>query len=237
MRKWFKGWWLCLFIGVTILVINAACGPNGYFCRLFSAVNLPTWFLVLIGGCGIFAALKTLVAIERQTKAVEDSIDVLVNKERARIYIEPDKFHLDFADEYDPKHELIYKIICVGTTPAIIYDSRISAEVGVTQERSQRPAVQIPLPSNLVPGETEWRISLFGESEHLDEMLGEQIESGKLSVNLWGHINYRDIFFKGDGFWRKNFRYTWNAQESRFIKCGESWENAENKKTPAKNPN
>jgi hypothetical protein len=63
--------------------IAAACEPNGYFCRLFSAASLPTVLLVLVGIGGIWAALRTLNTIERQaditerqTKATEDSVNL-----------------------------------------------------------------------------------------------------------------------------------------------------------------
>jgi hypothetical protein len=48
--------------------IAAACEPNSYFCRLFSAANLPTMLLVFIGVGAIWAALRTLWAIEHQVK-------------------------------------------------------------------------------------------------------------------------------------------------------------------------
>ena len=218
---------------------RASSRADSYFCSVVTPANLPTIYLVLIGFGGIVVAIGTLKMLESQTEAVENSIEVLINKERARIYIEPNGFHFDTSDKYDPKYELKYKITCSGTTPAIIYDTRITAEVGVTQERS-RPeewVTQIPLPGNLVPGELELRTSLSGKSEHINDVLDEQIEGGQLFVNFWGYVNYRDIFFKGDGFWRKSFRYIWDAKQERFIKCGEPWENAENRRTPAKNPN
>jgi hypothetical protein len=53
--------------------IAAACEPNAYFCRLFSAANLPTVLLVLIGAGAVWAALRTLVAIEKQADAMVKS--------------------------------------------------------------------------------------------------------------------------------------------------------------------
>ena len=46
--------------------IAAACEPNGYFCRLLSAANLPTVILVFIGIGGVWAALRTLNAIRME---------------------------------------------------------------------------------------------------------------------------------------------------------------------------
>jgi hypothetical protein len=54
--------------------IATACEPTGYFCRLFSATNLPTMLLVFIGIGAVCAALRTLWAIEKQTEAMERSV-------------------------------------------------------------------------------------------------------------------------------------------------------------------
>ncbi|HTV60554.1 MAG TPA: hypothetical protein VMJ93_16895 [Verrucomicrobiae bacterium] len=46
--------------------IAAACEPNGYFYRLFGPTNLPSLLLVIVGLGGIWVAMKTIRAIERQ---------------------------------------------------------------------------------------------------------------------------------------------------------------------------
>ena len=51
--------------------IAAACEPNGYLCRLFSAANLPSILLVIVGMAGIWAALRTLKTIQTQVGQVE----------------------------------------------------------------------------------------------------------------------------------------------------------------------
>jgi len=56
--------------------IDAACEPNSYFCRLFSAANLPTVLLVFVGFGGIWAAIRTLRAIERQAGIMERQISI-----------------------------------------------------------------------------------------------------------------------------------------------------------------
>jgi hypothetical protein len=65
--------------------ITAACEPNGYFCRLFSAANLPTMLLVFIGMGGVYVAISTLKIIERQTKATEEAERAWVLVETAQI--------------------------------------------------------------------------------------------------------------------------------------------------------
>jgi hypothetical protein len=59
----------------TQQAITAACEPHGYLCRLFGATNLPSVLLVLIGIGGVWAAIRTLRAIEKQ-------VDALIASER-----------------------------------------------------------------------------------------------------------------------------------------------------------
>ena len=175
--------------------------------------------------------VATLDILVRQTKATEisaksarDNIEILINKERARIDIEPDFTIVDTSDDYHPVFDLKYRIVCSGTTPAIILDSRVAAEVNTIQERAQPERwTQIPLPTNLVPGTVEMKAALVGENECFSEVLDEQIESGHLFVNFWGYVKYRDIFLEGDNFWRKNFRLVWDRRKARFVRCGEAW--------------
>lgn len=56
-------------------VINAACEPSGYLCRLFSSANFPTWLLVFVGIGGVWAAMKTLSTIQMQTDAIVRDAD------------------------------------------------------------------------------------------------------------------------------------------------------------------
>jgi len=77
-NAWLGGVWfaipiLLLGVGVGLFwewlnpkAIAAACEPNGYFCRLVDAANLPTLLLVFVGIGAIWAALKTLDTIKRQ---------------------------------------------------------------------------------------------------------------------------------------------------------------------------
>ncbi len=76
--------------------IATACEPNGYFCRLFSAANLPTMLLFLIGGLGIIAALQTLKAIEKQA-------DAMINSERAWLIAELIPLYRRYGSDAAPR--------------------------------------------------------------------------------------------------------------------------------------
>ncbi|MGA8678241.1 MAG: hypothetical protein WB621_23735, partial [Candidatus Acidiferrales bacterium] len=88
-----------------------------------------TILLTITAIIGVIVAVRTLITLKEQTEATriaadaaKQNIDLLIRKERARIFIEPYDFNFDTSDEYRPVHELKYKVICSGTTPAIIYD-------------------------------------------------------------------------------------------------------------------
>jgi len=75
--------------------IAAACEPHSYFYSLFGAANLPTMLLVIIGAGGIWAALRTLGAIEKQAdesamsvEQAKKNLQLLINIERAWIDLE-----------------------------------------------------------------------------------------------------------------------------------------------------
>jgi hypothetical protein len=199
----------------------------------------PEWWLVIVAGfTGLFICWQSWES-RRAAKAARDNIEILINKERARIDVIPDVVSIDTSDEYLPVFDLKYRIVCTGTTPAIILDSRVAAEISSIRERSEPERwVQIPLPAaNVVPGTTDMRADLVGEAQYFSEALEEQIESGRLFVNYWGYVKYRDIFLKGEVFWRKNFRFVYDHRMARFVRSGQPWENSEKKKTPPKNPN
>jgi hypothetical protein len=93
--------------------IAAACEPNGYFCHLFNAANLPSMLLVLIGAGGTFAALRTLRAIESQT-------GVLIEGQRPRIVATAYGDLLDtLADPDAPRITL--RVVNKSSTPATDY--------------------------------------------------------------------------------------------------------------------
>ncbi len=68
--------------------IATACEPNSYFCRLFSATNLPSVLLVLVGIGAFYIGMKTLWVIEKQTKTAIDSANAQIAIERAWITVD-----------------------------------------------------------------------------------------------------------------------------------------------------
>ncbi|MGA8367224.1 MAG: hypothetical protein ACLQMT_09805 [Candidatus Acidiferrales bacterium] len=63
---------------------RACTHANTYLCRVLTPASLPTIYLVLIGIGGIAVAIGTLEILERQTKAIEDTV---VLTQRPRIVV------------------------------------------------------------------------------------------------------------------------------------------------------
>ena len=97
--------------------ITAACEPNGYFCRLFGAANLPSVILVLVGIGGILAAIQTLNNIERQTRLMHRSF---VFQFRPKIIVRQMLLHLDESSPETPKWSIIGAIFNSGSIQTVI---------------------------------------------------------------------------------------------------------------------
>lgn len=67
--------------------IQSCRESQSYFCRIVAPANIPNVFLVLIGMAGIIVAIGSLDILERQTKATQDSVETLINVERAWILV------------------------------------------------------------------------------------------------------------------------------------------------------
>jgi hypothetical protein len=121
-----KQWWPVLAIVLAIVALigwkekrcqSAACDSSGYFCHFFSAVNLPTLLLVIVGFGGIRVAIRTLKAIERQAEAIEIQGEALINSERA--WVDGEITNIDAEIAGAARYEL--QIINHGKTPAEIF--------------------------------------------------------------------------------------------------------------------
>jgi hypothetical protein len=74
--------------------IATACEPNGYFCRLFGAANLPTVLLVIGAAAGIWAAWRTLDAIKRQADLQQAQMQQWVDVGDWKVHISVDEKNL-----------------------------------------------------------------------------------------------------------------------------------------------
>lgn len=192
--------------------IAAACEPDGYFCRLFSPANLPSMFLVFIGICGIYAAIKTLRAIEKQTdatviaaNAAKDSADALINSERAWILLDrilPAHANLDrlIPQGNFPLHMKV-SFKNYGRTPAWIVGHGFSFTL---EDKSFRPPDRYtgPIENTFgapVPPEPQenWEPIPIGLTMRPEKLSKEELQAviaGEMVLILQGVVIYRDTF-------------------------------------------
>jgi hypothetical protein len=178
--------------------IAAACEPNGYFCRLFAATNLPTVLLVLIGVGGVWAALRTLTVIEQQATAIMDADCALF------LVLWEDMIHCNpEAPNGTLSHALRWSFQNVGKSPGFLTSA--FARFIVIENLEKLPAI----PDYTIPKD----LKLAHESEPI--LAGQQhqpglyapIEStvsyeelealqrnGKCSFYAYGRLLYTDIY-------------------------------------------
>jgi hypothetical protein len=201
----------------------AACEPKSYFCRLFSAANLPTMLLVFVGIGATWAALRTLTAIEtqgglmeRQAKATEEAaraatktIDIMVSKERARIQVEPGTVEIYPPDHPLPLDRVAYRVRCHGTTPATITETKVWAQISDSENPHRGGSYNsIYIPSVFIP--TAEGVSGQTPLIYADELafnradVREKVHTKQMLVHFSGQIRYKDIF---DKRWMYTFRY------------------------------
>jgi hypothetical protein len=177
--------------------------------------------LVVVGGlqiwllCGTLKAIRRQAAIMlRQTKATEDaviaakrSVEIVIDKERARIEVEM-KGAPTIAGPNDalPMSEVGYIVRCYGTTPASILDTKSWAEINDSEQASSSQSyIAMFLPSRMMPtsegiGQTA---SLSWDYQKLEvDDIAEKVSKRELFVHFYGRIKYRDMF---GGNWAYTF--------------------------------
>lgn len=168
-----------------------------YFKEAFVASNLSNWVLVIVGTVGIIFAYRTLRALVRQTRATEiaakaaqDNIEIFVNKERARLRMEPEpiKFEID-------QHIHAVRIIVrhFGPTAAFITESGSNIFLS-PPDSSQRDSYPIGIPDHFSPnGSPSVNDIPVDELKFTGEQI-DRMESGELVLKLHVFIKYTDVF-------------------------------------------
>lgn len=163
--------------------IAAACEPNGYFCRLFGATNLPSLLLVVVGIGGIWAAIRTLRAIERQADIMEKSLKIV---EAADVYIE--NAGLIPRGRITPDSHIGITLKNFGRTRAENVRSYIITIIpGVPNSE--------PLPDTfpMAAGGTQL-VGFLKFKQFVNQETFRRIEDGSISVRFSGSVTYNDRF-------------------------------------------
>jgi hypothetical protein len=181
--------------------------------------------------------------MERQTVATEEaaiaarkSVEIIINKERARIQLEVGVLTISPANDPIPINQVGFRVRCHGTTQANIVETRIWAQITDSKEPYRGGAyTAMPIPSVLIPNSDG-----IGGTTHLSysEQLaidGVDIFNGvrrkQLFVHIYGRIEYQDIL-EPDRTWIYSFRYRhepnpWSATDGTWIRCGIPNDNVE----------
>jgi hypothetical protein len=179
--------------------IAAACEPHSYFYGLFGAANLPTMLLVLIGVCGIGAALRTLKAIEKQAEAAVNAerawlVAELVptaTKHGSRFLIPADGYtgELSGEDMAGSKHfQYQLKVTNMGKTPAVITKYTIKRSNGT----DEGTLIDFELPYRSIGAGGQWyfyALDVDGESTNY---------RADDHVFFFGNVSYQHVFSRRD---------------------------------------
>ena|ERR1700677_3661210 len=163
--------------------------PPHYLYRLFDAPNLPNIILMLVGIGGVWAALRTLRAIEKQVEAQ-------VNAERAWIEVEIELGPSRVAEVTSGKQptrtvaDCDVKWMNVGRTPAWINLTQISMMMLPDATQAPKAMPEPGYPSIIGP-------QMVGGNDKFEQR-GTVDAEGRLSREqvglIYGSVSYYDIF-------------------------------------------
>jgi hypothetical protein len=149
-------------------------------------------------------AAEQAKATQDSADAAKTSLEMLISKERARIWIEPAPLDLD------KERSVEYKLSFHGTTPAFILDAQAGTDItdspdpATGWERLSLPMV--PIPRQITPQ------TPLDAMPHLTISMSEEdveaIRGGTKFFHFRGFIKYRDVF---DRERETSFCYCWNV--------------------------
>ena len=156
------------------------------------------------------ATRKAAEAAAKSAEISKLSVDLMISKERARIRIEMGDVKLgDPGDEY-AIDEVTFQLFCHGTTPAFIVErmGRVTVSDSPAPVKATRHPIGGSLPNVVYPSPYAIMTSTVHIHQHLDDSSRDAIREGKLIVQFFGQIKYRDVF---DNMRETRFRYRWNV--------------------------
>ncbi len=190
----------------TLRVIHIQAGEmkrqRGWMRRQWAEMSQQTVFL------------KDYVAETKKiAKSTADSVQIIINKERARIRIEVSEDPILPNGEH-PINELKFKVFCDGSTPAFIVKSSANLKVTDSKSPSTPSSYNIPmrLPTVLHPSiDGLEKAAIIWQL--FDQALGPQLLAQKLFLHFYGIIEYTDAFEISRS---TRFRYLWAIRDSPF---------------------
>lgn len=195
--------------------IAAACEPNGYFCRLLGAANLPTVLLVFVGIGGVWAALKTLKSIDRQTVATKEAAKAALLNAQAVINSERAWIHGEILQSWIGSNRWTLQVKNHGKTPAQILGYEIAPGLFEGVEFSKKglaAPVTHPIRVFVPSGEPK---ALGNDFDMNDWVTGESSAIANADgLGLSVTIKYRDVVTEGKeqqgGIHETSFLYSYS---------------------------
>jgi hypothetical protein len=206
--------------------------------------------LVIIGAVGVAAAVRTLLAIEKQASEMagqrgvmegqleamnsqlaemkaageiaRKQFDLTVSKEKPRLSVEVDPLEFEYADYVNARVK--YRVRYSGITPAFITDS--SAAGQITEFIAPEPLFTLPmkLPQTVLADAEDMTAPIFPPNFTSDDM--DAIGTGDKFIHFIGFIKYTDVFTDRERETRFCFRwkisalYGSDARYGAWVKCG-----------------
>ncbi len=201
---------------------------------VFSAILLG------VGVIGVRAAYRTLKAIETQGGLMEgqlaqtsvqsgilqDSVELVINKERARIRIgKPEPLVLNMRIPMKVEFRLFF----YGSTPAFSVTSEVTTVLSESRDSSKQEfrhgIHELPEVASVSDFTATFNDFLL-KPLPLDELTVERIRNGEVHVHFSGWIKYLDFFDKPR---ETAFHYRWNPRDDsansfRRVMFPEGWE-------------
>jgi hypothetical protein len=181
----------------------------------------------------VTVAEENAKSAQANAEAARMSVEALIDKERARIIVEPGKLTIAPSGDEFPIDETKYRVYCLGTTPAFIENAE--AKLAATASPDPPGHTAMP-PISLKPfwapnaeGNQYNAILLGSTTPNLDD-----VNSRRVFIHFWGVITYKDVFGRRR---ETRFRYRWRVSDKLnnldgtpfcyWEKCGPETDNSE----------
>jgi hypothetical protein len=182
--------------------------PKGYRERLFSPESLPNIILCVVGLIGIPVAIRTLIMLQRQTGAMQDTLDV--SKRTLLLQFRPNLIVRDLRvmgllqnPKYPETKEALLDIENIGGSDAHITDSAIvvklydytTAMYGLMDGAISLGKMTLAPGQNHVksiPTDDELEKAMVAEIAHGEDPERSERKSYKSVILCSGNINYVD---------------------------------------------
>jgi hypothetical protein len=185
-----------------------AAQPPSYLHELLLPANALTLALVIVGIGGIVIAVRTLIAIERQTKAAEDAAETALLSAKALADAERPWLAVDVAPIEGLPYAFQFSVKNLGRTPAkLIGTSTVQVVCETLPDEPEYPdglsAVEGKREESgeawmLAPNEI-WKFKVVDMSGiepgwMMNQLAFNDVKTGKRKFFYFGKVQYRDVF-------------------------------------------